>query len=229
MFWRQTRRLDGTSSLGCLQGGGMWRQGSAKTPVWARYESVCVCVFLQTKRGQRGCGLHHQLTGLWHYKWISLTSYIHSPSLKIYTKTFLQLDGGAQFLQQFITHPALIQSECYSFCSHYISVGMAATLTSTFLLWLISTAAPVGPDRTTILWALYIQSEIITILFLTKIPPHDFILGVGIMAFNQNTLLMTSVWTDRPLRYHMSGMTSYVGRKASVKQLRFVFLSFPLL
>ncbi|KAF0044545.1 hypothetical protein F2P81_003703 [Scophthalmus maximus] len=64
-----------------------------------------------------------------------------------------------------------------------------------------------GPDGSAVLWALYTQSEIITNLFLNWIPPHDFILGVEIMALNQNTLLMTSARTDLPLRYNM---TSYV-------------------
>lgn len=63
----------------------------------------------------------------------------------------------------------------------------------------IPTAAPVGPDRTTVLWALWNHNKPLS----HWIPPHDFILGVGIMAFNQNTLLMTSVWIEAPLRYHM--------------------------
>lgn len=44
---------------------------------------------------------------------------------------------------------------------------MAATSTSPHLQYnMIPTAAPMDPDRTTVLWALYIQSEIITNLFL---------------------------------------------------------------
>lgn len=70
-----------------------------------------------------------------------------------------------------------------------------------------------GPDGTTVLWALYTQIEIITKALPHWIPPHDFILGVGIMAFNQNTLLMTSVWIDLPLRYHMEGDDFICGKE----------------
>lgn len=51
------------------------------------------------------------------------------------------------------------------------------------------------------------------------IPPHDFILGVGIMASVQDTLPMTSVWIGVPLRYHKSGWL--IGRKAPVEQMHF--------
>lgn len=110
--------------------------------------------------------------------------------------------------RRFIAHVVFINCECSSFWSHRGSVGMAATSTDPHFDHDPQQPQPQrGPDGSAVLWALYTQSEIITNLFLNWIPPHDFILGVEIMALNQNTLLMTSARTDLPLRYNM---TSYV-------------------